>query len=413
MGDAMTSYHYIAVNEKGKTSSGVMEAQSLDQANEMLNALGLCPVSMRDETSPAQRRVWGRILRNFRSVHPEELILFTKQLSTMLRAGIPVLRVVDILENQTENPRLKHICHEIAADIRAGSNLYRALRKHSDVFSPLYCSMVLAGETSGALPQILQRLIYVITHEYKVKSDVRAVLQYPLIVLVCLVAAFVMLITFVIPRFAVIYNRAAIELPMPTRVCMILSRWFNEDWPVLLMGAAALAFISLLTVHTRAGRLAWDRMKLHIPLIGPLLVKAALSRFASIFSILQSSGVGILDSIKILSGTIGNTAIGRELEGVQVDLEQGHGVARPLMAAKYFTPMFINMVAIGEEAGNLDEMLREVSLHYDSEVEYATRRLTTAMGPILIVALAAMVGFFALAVYMPMWDLAKIATRGS
>ena len=145
--------------------------------------------------------------------------------------------------------------------------------------------------------------------------------------------------------------------------------------------------------------------------MGPLLLKSALSRFSSIFSILQASGVGILDSIKILSGTIGNAAISRELEGLQQQLEQGRGVARPLMAARFFTPMLVNMVAVGEEAGNLDEMLREVSLHYDSEVEYATRRLTTAMGPVLIVAMAALVGFFALAVYMPMWDLAKLATH--
>ena len=172
-----------------------------------------------------------------------------------------------------------------------------------------------------------------------------------------------------------------------------------------------LGVTTIRSLRTPAGRLAWDRLKLHIPLVGPVLLKAALSRFASIFSILQASGVGILDSLQILSGTIGNTAISRELEGVQVNLEQGHGVARPLMAAKYFTPMLINMVAVGEEAGNLDEMLKEVSLHYDSEVEYATRRLTTAMGPVLIVAMAVLVGFFALAVYMPMWDLAKLATR--
>lgn len=409
----MTSYRYTAIHTNGKSINGLVEAQSIDQANELLAGRGLSPVSIRDETAPVSRHRWEKLSRYLHSVHPEDLILFTKQMSTMLRAGIPVLRVIDILETQTDNERLKDICHQIGADIRNGSNLYRALRKHSDVFSPLYCSMVLAGETSGALPQILQRLIYIIAHEYKVKTDIRSVLQYPIIVMVALLTAFVLLITFVIPRFAVIYKRAEIDLPYPTRVCLSLSELFNQRWPLILIGCAVLGFVVLLAVHTNRGRYAWDRIKLRIPLVGPLMLKAALSRFASIFSILQASGVGILDSLKILSGTIGNAAISRELEGVQANLEQGHGVARPLMAARYFTPMFINMVAIGEEAGNLDEMLREVSLHYDAEVEYATRRLTTAMGPILIVALAAMVGFFALAVYMPMWDLAKIATKGT
>ncbi|HAL92101.1 MAG TPA: type II secretion system F family protein [Verrucomicrobia bacterium] len=406
----MSSYRYEAVDTGGKTVSGVIEAESMDHANDLLSARGFTPMSMRDETAAPASRRWEKLSLMFNTVHPEELILFTKQLATMLKAGIPVLRVVDILENQSENPRLKGIARQIGLDIRSGSTLSRSLRRHPDVFSQLYCSMVQAGEASGSLPQILQRLIYIITHEYQVKTEVRSVLQYPLIVLVSLIVAFVSLITFIIPKFAGVYRKVKIELPFPTRVCLSLSKLFNEQWPLLLLILAAVVFAIMVTIRTKAGRYWWDRMKLNIPLVGPLLLKSALSRFASIFSILQASGVGILDSLKILAGTIGNAAIAKELEGVQVHLEQGHGVARPLMAAKFFTPMLINMVAVGEEAGNLDEMLREVSLHYDSEVEYATRRLTTAMGPILIVAMAALVGFFALAVYMPMWDLAKLAS---
>ena len=407
----MSTYRYEAVNEGGKTVAGLIEAESMDHANDLLGARGLTPLSMRDETAAAGKPRWEKIALLFNTVHPEELILYTKQLSTMLKAGIPILRVVDILENQSENLRLKDISRQIGLDIRSGATLSRSLRRHPDVFSALYCSMVQAGEASGALPQILQRLIYIITHEYQVKTEIRSVLQYPLIVLVSLVTAFVGLITFVIPQFAKVYTKVKVELPFPTRACLALSKLFNEQWPVLLLGLAVVGLAVFLILRTAPGRYGWDRLKLRIPLIGPLLLKSALSRFASIFSILQASGVGILDALKILSGTIGNAAISRELEGVQVHLEQGHGVARPLMAAKYFTPMLINMVAVGEEAGNLDEMLREVSVHYDAEVEYATRRLTTAMGPVLIVAMAFLVGFFALAVYMPMWDLAKLATR--
>ena len=271
--------------------------------------------------------------------------------------------------------------------------------------------MVLAGETSGALSQILQRLIYIISHEYKVRTEVRSVLQYPILVFVTLIAAFAGLITFVIPRFARIYSRTSIRLPFPTRVCLKLSHLFNEQWPLLLGILLVLGIGIFVALRTPQGKFGWDWLKLRIPMVGPLMIKSALSRFASIFSILQASGVGILDSIKILSDTIGNRAIGRELEKLQTHLAQGHGVARPLMAAKYFTPMVVNMVAVGEEAGNLDEMLREVSVHYDAEVEYATRRITTAMGPILIASLAGLVGFFALAVYMPMWDMAKIVSH--
>lgn len=407
----MSSYRYQAVDETGKTIGGLIDADSLDHANDLLSARGLVPTAIRDETAQAGNGRWEKFGKWFESVKTEELILFTKQLSTMLHAGIPMLRVMDILESQAENPRLKAICRQVGLDIRGGSNLSRSLQKHGDVFSPLYCSMVLAGETSGALSQILQRLIYIISHEYKVKTEVRSVLQYPIIVFVSLIAAFVGLITFVIPQFARIYSNSTITLPFPTRVCLKLSHLFNEQWPLLLGILLVLGIGIFVALRTPQGKYGWDWLKLRIPMVGPLMIKSALSRFASIFSILQASGVGILDSIKILSDTIGNRAIGRELEKLQTHLAQGHGVARPLMAAKYFTPMVVNMVAVGEEAGNLDEMLREVSVHYDAEVEYATRRITTAMGPILIASLAGLVGFFALAVYMPMWDLTKIVSH--
>ena len=410
----MTTFRYQAVNETGRIVAGTIEAQSADHANDLLAARRLSPVDMRAEstTSSASGSAWERFARRFNTVHPEELILFTKQLSTMLKAGIPVLRVMEILEEQNESERLKEICRTVAHDIRSGSNLHHAMSKHPDVFDPLYCSMVQAGEASGALPQILQRLIYIISHEYKVKSDIRSVMQYPIIVLVALTSAFVGLITFVIPKFAAVYAKAQITLPFPTRVCMALSTLFNEYWHLVLLALALVIGGFVFALRTTGGRYVWDRFKLQVPMIGPVMQKAALSRFASIFSILQASGVGIMDSVKILAGAIGNAAIARELATMEKNLEQGRGVARPLMQSKFFTPMFVNMVAIGEEAGNLDEMLKEVSNHYDSEVEFATRRLTTAMGPILMVGLAAMVGFFALAVYMPMWDLAKMAGKG-
>ena len=223
----MSTYRYEAVNDGGKTVAGLIEAESMDHANDLLGARGLTPLSMRDETAAAGKPRWEKIALLFNTVHPEELILYTKQLSTMLKAGIPILRVVDILENQSENLRLKDISRQIGLDIRSGATLSRSLRRHPDVFSELYCSMVQAGEASGALPQILQRLIYIITHEYQVKTEIRSVLQYPLIVLVSLVTAFVGLITFVIPQFAKVYTKVKVELPFPTRACLALSKLFN------------------------------------------------------------------------------------------------------------------------------------------------------------------------------------------
>ena len=408
----MTQYAYSAVSGSGRMINGGLDAESLDQANKTLGERGLSTVTLREDknkpTTEGQRAYSARMPMG--SVSAEELILITKQLATMLRAGIPMLRVFDVLESQSETPKLKAICADIGLSIRGGSPLHRALRRHPHVFSPLYCGMVMAGETSGALPQVLQRLIYVISHEHKVKTEVRSVMQYPILVLVCLIAAFILLIVYVVPRFAAVYTRSAIELPWPTRACMFMSDLFRNQAGWLIGGMALLVLAYYAAMRTPQGRYARDYLFLHLPLIGPLMIKAALSRLSSIFAILQATGVGILDSLTILKQTIGNAALGRELGKVQTELEAGRGIARPLSTAKYFTPLFINMVAVGEEAGNLDEMLNEISLHYDAEVEFATRRLTTAMGPILIVCLAAMVGFFALAVYLPMWDLARMVS---
>lgn len=404
----MATYRYKAVNAAGQTVTDVIEASSPDQAGERLAAKGLVPLRLTVQAArgSAAGKGAGR-----GKVTDQELILFTTQLSTMLRAGVPILRAVEILESEAENRRLKAVCHAMAEDIRGGLPLNTALRRHTDVFPPLYRNMVAAGEASGNLPQILQRLIYVISHEAKVRSEVRSVLQYPIMVLVVLTGSMGILLTTVVPRFAAIFRSAKLELPMPTKICIALSDFLRDQWVTLLVAVAVVVISFLVARRTKAGLYWIDRVVLAIPYVGVVMTKAALSRFASIFSILQSSGVGMIEAIDILSGTLGNRAMVREFDKVREKVEHGQGLSRPLAAARYFTPMFVSMVAIGEETGKLDEMLREVSAHYDIEVEFATKRLTGAIGPILIVVLAAVVGFFALAVYMPMWDIAKVATK--
>jgi type IV pilus assembly protein PilC len=287
--------------------------------------------------------------------------------------------------------------------------LSSSFRRFPEVFSPLYTSMVYAGESSGSLPAVLDRLVYITEHEYKIRSDIRSALNYPMIVVGCLACAFVVLLHFVIPKFASVFARTKLELPMPTRVCVRLSYLLDHYWLGMLGVGAAIILLLGAVLRTDRGRYVRDYLLLRIPLIGPVLIKAAISRFASIFAILQETGVAILESMNILSGTIGNEAFAREIHTVQELLEEGHGIARPLNSSRYFTPMLLNMVAIGEEAGTLDEMLREVSKHYDTEVEFAMKRMSEAIGPILIIMLSAVVGFFALAIYMPMWDLTKLA----
>jgi type IV pilus assembly protein PilC len=342
----------------------------------------------------------------------QELILFTKQFRTMFLAGVPIMRLLEVLEVQVMNPKLKLIVTEITQDVREGSPLSDALAKHPKTFNTLYRSMIKAGEASGTIPEVLQRLIYILEHEHKIKSDIKSALQYPIIVVAALGIAFFVLLNYVIPRFVGIFARAGVDLPWPTRVSLMLHRALTDYWFVSLTLLVVLIVGLSYYLKTEQGRFVRDSIFMRIPLLGPLFVKAAMSRFASIFSILQASGVPVMNSLQILSGTIGNSAIAREFDQIKDRVEEGRGISGPLSTARFFTPMVIQMVAIGEESGQLDEMLQAVSVHYDDEVAFAVKRLSDAIGPILVVGLAFVVGFFALAIFLPMWDLTKLATKG-
>ena len=405
----MPKFQYQAITETGATTAGEIEADSLESANSMLAARGFIPTRVRAEQPALSGFQTSKIRELLSPVKAPELILFTKQFKTMFNAGVSMINLLEILEQQTENPKLRGILGKMHQDIKEGASLHEAFRKHPKVFSPLYCSMIRAGEASGALPEVLDRLTYIIEHEHKVKSDIKSALAYPIIVVVFLFTAFLILITQVIPKFVNIFKNAGLNLPLPTKICILIYEFMANYW-YLIIGAVIVTGVFLYYyLKTKQGKYARDAFLMRVPLIGPLFVKSAVSRFASIFSILQASGVDVMDSMDILSETIGNAAISGELEGLRDRLAEGRGIAGPLSEAKYFTPMLINMVAIGEESGNLESMMQEVAGHYDTEVEYSMKKLSEAIGPLLTIGLAAVVGFFALAIFLPMWDLTLMA----
>ena len=407
----MPSFAYKAVNPSGAPITGVVEAESADAAADALFTKGYIPSKITPRKASAAPPWQNRLRRLASRVPKTDLILFTKQFRSMLHAGVPLMRLLQVLEAQTKNATLKQAIADMTRSIKEGSTLHAAMEKNDHIFSPLYCSLVSAGEASGSVPQVMERLIYIIEHEEKIKADIRSALQYPIIVTVALGIAFFVLLTFVIPKFVTMFGRAGLVLPLPTRIAMGLYQFISVYWYVGLGGLVFLAVGLWLFLRTDRGQYMKDTLLLRIPLAGPLFTKAIMSRFASIFAILQSSGVPIMTAMKVLTGAIGNRAIAAEFDEVRERMQEGKGIAGPLSQAKFFTPMVIDMIAIGEETGNLDEMLRQVSIHYDDEVSYAVRGMSDAIGPILIVGLAAVVGFFALAIFLPMWDLTKLTTR--
>ena len=399
-------FQYSAINDEGVKLSGEVEADTPEQARQTLLGRGLMPLEIRLQSGQTERRL-KKLLQ--KPVTHKEIILFSKQFRTLFNAGVPITQLLGILQTQTENPTLKKATADILQQVNTGNTLYQAFIAHSDIFPPLYCAMIRAGEFSGSMGDVLDRLTYLLEHENKIRSDITSALRYPKIVLGTLVCAFVFLLNWVVPSFAKLFASTKMELPLPTRMALAMNQVMSEYWYILLFLVVCGAVGWHLWSKTAQGKYLIARLVLATPIIGKVMQKAIMARFAAIFAILQRSGVGILDSIDILSETINNAALAREFGEIKEKLRSGQGISEPLGSARYFTPLTINMIAIGENAGNLERMLDDLASHYDEEVEFAVGQMTEAIGPVLIVVLAGVVGFFALAIFMPMWDMTQLA----
>lgn len=412
----MPVYQYKAINSQGKQVKGSLEAKNSQELNERLTKQKLVPIDVRGgkdskirvASANAKAKSPSSIFEK-KSVSTRDLLIFTKQLSTMVKVGIPITQALEIIRDQTTEGFFKRIIASLVEDIRAGSSLSKAMSGHPKVFSNLYQSVIQAGESSGALPTVLDRLLYLIEHEAKIKREINTAMRYPMMVVSALIVTFVIMLSFVIPRFVGFFEGADLELPLPTQMCISLSNFLvSNAW--IILGACALAVLGARWAwQNPVTRLHLDRTILSIPIINEVLIKAAMSRFASVFAILQANGVMVLETLSILKNIIGNSAIAVEFEKIQDSLKGGEGISGPLRRGRYFPPLFVNMIAIGEETGRLDEMLREVSDHYDTEVNMTIKKMTDAIGPALIVTLTGVVAFFALAIYMPMWELSQMA----
>jgi len=404
----MSKFSYQAFNDSGKLVSGTVDADSDAMANNLILARGLIPSKVKKEKAAAVKDRELSLTEMLTPIKTRDKILMTKQIRTMLKVGVPMIKMLQILEDQTEHVRLRSVISSISKHITEGSKIHEAFAKHPTVFPPLYCAALQAGEASGSLSEVLDRLIYIMEHEHKIRGDIRAALQYPIFVMAFLTVAFFFLLIFVIPKFVHVFKSAKIKLPMPTQMCILLYEFWHSYWYLAIAGAAGTFAVVGIYLKTENGKYVRDTILLKLPLVGELLIKTAMSRFASIFSILQYSGVQILESFRIIANAIGNKAVSREFDRIREQIEKGSSISGPLKAAKYFTPMVVNMIAIGEKTEKLDEMLSDVAQHYDAEVEYAMKTLSEYIGPVLTICMAAIVGFFALAIMMPMWDLAQI-----
>jgi type II secretory pathway component PulF len=403
----MPNFKYRVRDRAGKAMAGTIDAPNLQTAGDRLFQLGYFPIKIEEEGEMIPLN-FSDLRQRFQQVKFEDIIFFSQQLSTLYKAGVPLLTGLISLAEQSENKKMKIMLKAISQQVEKGSTLFEAMAKYPEVFTPVYVNMIRAGETSGMLGQTLDRFVTLADREMRTRQRVKEATRYPKIVVLSLVIAFGVLIAFVIPRFAEVFSRFNTPLPLPTRVMIGINNVFHTYWHIVL---AALFGIPLLITHyirTPQGKYLWDRFKIRIPVFGPLFLKIALSRFAYIFVMLNRSGIPILQTLSITSSTIDNVILSQSIEEIGKKVREGSSLTDAMSESGRFTPLVIQMLSVGESSGTLDEMLMRVTEYYDIEVENSIKKLSTYVEPTLTLFLGVVVLFLALAVFLPWWNLASL-----
>ncbi len=441
-------YKYIALNAEGQKTTGVMTAENEQAVRSALFARELAALTV-EVNRPESASVLSGLVELFgfdRKHAPEKngnsgshptagttseaesatgttlrdklealvggapvdtkpLILFTKQFRTLFMAGIPLGDIFRILRDQTPEKRLCAAVEDIRARIIEGQNLTTAFRAHSKVFPPIYASMIEAGEQSGSMEVVLDRLVMLLVHEEKIRQKTASAVRYPKMVAGAMVGAFVVLLNFVVPQFATVYSQSGRDLPWATQLAIGMHEVLAE-WGLLVLAVLVPLFVLLRRwAHSPAGRRTLDGLLLKLPIVGPVVQKSVIARFAAIFSILLKSGISILESMDILKSTVDNAFFAAEFEEMKVKIREGESIAKAISEVRSMSPLAVSLCTIGEQASRLDSMLEELAEHYDDEVNIAVEKMTDSLGPILILCLGTVILFFALAIFMPMWDM--------
>lgn len=408
----MAEFHYRGRDYRGEAVNGKLIASSSQAAVEQLQQQRVTVVGLEeaDDNNSSGRRP---LLRLFPArVKTDELILFTRQLYALTKAGIPILRAINGLAESASSQPLSVCLSDISRSLVAGSDLSSAFRRHPRIFSPIYISLLQVGESTGRLDDALFRLISHLEMERETRKRMKAALRYPMMVITAMVVAMVVITVFVIPAFSGVFNKLGAELPLPTRILMATSS-FVQNHGVLLLVVLVMAFFALrFYIRTDEGALWWDQKRLHIPLLGSIFERIALGRFSRSFAMMLTAGVPILHGLNIVADSVGNRYIGAAIRRMQMGIERGERLTNTAAATGLFTPLVLQMMAVGEETGAIDQLLNEVADFYEQEIDYELKQLADAVEPILLAFMGVLVLILALGVFLPVWDLGSAAIGG-
>ena len=407
----MPHFAFKARGAAGELVKGVVESLDAGGAASQLFTRGITPIDIVPTRTPSVRGASLNVDIFKERIKPEELMFFSRQMYTLLKAGVPIMRGLAGLQASTRNKTFAAVIGDVRDSLDAGHDLAAAMAKHPRVFTTFYVNMVRVGEMTGRLEDIFLRMFHHIEFEKFMGEQVRSAVRYPSFVMLTMAIALVIVNLFVIPAFAKVYKGMHAKLPAMTQILMGFSDFMVASWPLLLLGAVGGAWAFRSWRRTRAGKLRWDALKLKLPVAGKIVLKATLARFARSFALSLRSGVPVMQALSAVAQTVDNDFIAARLEKMREGVERGESVLQTATESGVFTPIVLQMVAVGEESGALDELMQEIAESYQREVEYELKTLSAQVEPILIIGLGVMVLVLALGVFMPIWDLGSAIAK--
>jgi len=406
----MATYAWRGRNVRGEAVQGQLEAMTEGGVADQLMSIGVAPVHIAiatEKTETAADNWFARL--NRKPVVVEDILVFSRQMYTLNKAGVPILRAFAGLQASATKPAMVDMLKDIRASLDQGRELSAAMARHQDVFGAFYISMIRVGEMTGRLTEVFLRLNEHLEFERDVRERIKQAMRYPIFVLIAMAIAVVILNIFVIPVFAKVFAGFHAELPLITRGLLGFSAWMLAWWPLLLAGAIGAAVLIRGYLNTTAGRYRWDARKLKLPIVGDIILKATLARFARSFALSSQSGVPLVQALTVVAQTVDNAFIGSRIEQMRDGIERGETITRCAAATGVFTPVVLQMIAVGEETGELDNLLFEIAGMYERETDYSIKGLSAAIEPILLAVIAVLVLLLALGVFLPLWNLGQAA----
>ncbi len=409
----MPLFQYKGRNQRGEAVRGHLEAVSPDAVATQLMNSGVIPIDI--GIAQAREDVFAALKARLAAgarITLTDLSLFSRQMYTLLKAGVPIMQALRGLRDSTQNPALAKVIIGIGESLDTGLDLTSALRRHPQVFSSLYVNMVQVGETTGSLQEVFLQLAVYLEREKDTRERVKSATRYPSFVVAAVFIAIFIINLFVIPTFAKVYAGFKIELPLPTQILIASSNFTVAYWPAILLAIVTAVFFIRYYVRTPEGRYRWHKMKLGIPVVGKVIYKATLGRFSRALAVMMKSGIPLVQGMTVVSRAVDNDYISDRIVQMRDGVERGETIARTAAATGMFPALVIQMIAVGEDTGSVDSLMFNVAEYYEREVDYDIANLSTALQPILIVFLAIMVFILALGVFLPMWDLVQVARKG-